>query len=195
MRRESRLILTRLTRPKQTRPDPNQPGATVAAEGSTPATTRIGTVDVLRFVLERYEQESEFSLVLGTDSYNDLLAGKWRQSDVLLKLLHKLYVVARPGIKEGVAKGGPGIVEAPALLPISSTKVRQALAWGWADFRSERLLEEALHPAVLTYIRKEGLYHSQRSWLIGAGAALVVVVAGVVAALYLRREDERDLVE
>ena len=156
------------------------------ADGSSPTTTQIGTVDLLRFLLTKYGERSQFSMVLGTDSYNDLVAGKWRQSDVLLELLHKLYVVVRPGIEDGVAKGGPGLVEAPALHPISSTKVREALA---AASESEVFLNESLHPKVLAYIDRHGLYGyraaSRRRWAVGITCAVVAGVGVALAAHFI----------
>ena len=41
---------------------------------------RVGTVDVLEFILSHCP-EIKPHLVLGTDTYKDLIAGKWKQSD------------------------------------------------------------------------------------------------------------------
>ena len=105
---------------------------------------------------------------------------------VLLELLHKLYVVVRPGIEDGVAKGGPGLVEAPALHPISSTKVREALA---AASGSEVFLRSSLHPKVLAYIDGHGLYGyraaSRRKWVVSITCALVAGVGVALAAYFI----------
>lgn len=41
---------------------------------------RVGTVDILDFILSHCS-EIQPHLVLGTDTYKDLIAGKWKQSD------------------------------------------------------------------------------------------------------------------
>ncbi len=41
---------------------------------------RVGTVDILDFILSHFSG-IQLHLVLGTDTYKDLIAGKWKQSD------------------------------------------------------------------------------------------------------------------
>ena len=50
-------------------------------EGGDGSKVRIGTVDVIRYIREKCVDEStSIHLVLGADTFKDLVAGKWKQS-------------------------------------------------------------------------------------------------------------------
>ncbi len=107
---------------------------------------RPGTIDVVRW-LRAEHPEAVFALLLGADTYRDLLAGRWRQGDELMKLV---VVVAVP--RKGVSLNEDTRPGAPELDEVSSTVVRDDVD-SWSS---------ALDPEVLAYIRKHGLYAAGR---------------------------------
>ena len=102
----------------------------------------LGTVDIVRWLRARHADVA-FALLLGADTYRDLLEGRWKQSDALLKMLT---VVAVP--RKGVDAEVPLRSDAPHLDNVSSTAVRDD-AGQWA---------QVLQPQVVAYIRAHGLY-------------------------------------
>lgn len=112
---------------------------------------RVGTIDVVSYLRAVYPQ-AEFSLTLGTDTYNDLRQGKWKKGAELLKMV-KFVVIARPGqpLDPNVQQTlDVQVHSVPQLTEISSTRVRNST--------DERFLREALNPKVLEYIKTHGLY-------------------------------------
>jgi nicotinate (nicotinamide) nucleotide adenylyltransferase len=100
----------------------------------------VGTIDVVRHLM-REHPDVELGLLLGADTYRDLMAGRWKESDALRKLV-RLVPVSRKGVDESL--GGPVLEE------ISSTDCRRT------DDAAE--LARVLQPEVLAYIRDHGLY-------------------------------------
>ena len=100
----------------------------------------IGTIDVVRHLM-RQHPDVEFALLLGADTYRDLMAGRWKESDALRKSVRVL-PVARKGVD--------GVVGGPELDEISSTECRNT-----GDVRE---LTRMLQPEVLAYIRSHRLY-------------------------------------
>jgi len=120
---------------------------------------RVGTVDVLCHLQALYPA-IEFSLCLGTDTFNDLAAGKWRRGDEILRRW-RVVVVDRPGQDPipdsslSPKRCSPFKFEVmrasiPKLENISSTAVRAS--------RDDAFLKDALHPKVLAYIKEHKLY-------------------------------------
>src|SRR5947209_3022982 len=64
---------------------------------SMPPGVRVGTIDVVRHLM-RAHPGVEFALLLGTDTYRDLVNGKWKQAEALLELV-PVVVVARLGVE------------------------------------------------------------------------------------------------
>jgi hypothetical protein len=118
----------------------------------------------------------------GADTFADLRAGRWKQSDTFMQRVH-IFVVARPGAPPPDVAGCAQVRAAPALAPsaaasgfvalhcsprpplqvtlvpvpgltdVSSSAVRATLASG-GD------VTHVLHPDVLQYIRAHALYTS-----------------------------------
>jgi len=120
---------------------------------------RVGTVDVLCH-LQRTFPHIEFSLVLGTDTYADLAAGKWKRGDEILRRW-RVVVIDRSGLPPipdsslSPKHSSPLKLEVvrvaiPDLTEVSSTRVRAS--------RDDTLLSHALHPKVLGYIQEHKLY-------------------------------------
>jgi nicotinic acid mononucleotide adenylyltransferase len=45
------------------------------------APLRIGTIDTIDYLIRKFEGSIQFHLVLGSDAYGDLRAGKWKHSE------------------------------------------------------------------------------------------------------------------
>lgn len=146
----------------------------------TPTPTRIGTIDVVRYLLARHPN-TEFALLLGGDTFDDLHHGRWKESDALRALVKVIRIPRRgpaaPPHKVGSlapARLGPSCDHAPASSPETST---QALESGptltdissTAVRRSDDLvfLKGALRPAVLDYIQRHHLYRIGGQGLTG----------------------------
>ena len=105
-----------------------------------------GTVDVIRR-LRADHPGAAFALLLGADTYRDLLEGRWKDSEALLKMV---VIVAVP--RKGVSADVPVRPGAPALDDVSSSRVRaDPRRWG-----------HALQAAVRDYIELNGLYVAER---------------------------------
>ncbi len=118
--------------------------AQAAKEGRDPSTVRVGTIDMVRKLMNDHP-DTQFVLALGGDTFADLRGGKWKEGDTLQQLV-PIVVLPRAGV-DGVA----GTEEnAPKLTDISSTKVRAS--------KDEAFLGEALNPKVLEYIKANKLY-------------------------------------
>jgi len=113
-------------------------------DGVAPEKVRVGTVDVVRALMEEHP-DTQFVLALGGDTFTDLRGGKWKEGDTLQQLV-PIVVLPRAGV-DGVAGTEKN---APKLTDISSTKVRGSI--------DEAFLSEALHPDVLAYIKANKLY-------------------------------------
>jgi nicotinic acid mononucleotide adenylyltransferase len=138
---------------------------------------RVGTADLLD-MLCREEPDTDFSFCLGADTFLDLMAGKWKRShDVIRMLQGRLWIIPRPTETQdgndgeidessaqrqlqaridelnrhgGIANNAARLLTVPHLLPISSTSVRNCI--------DRTKLETLVVPSVLTYIEENHLY-------------------------------------
>ncbi len=109
-----------------------------------PAGVKIGTIDVVRHLVAAHP-DAKFSLLLGTDTYRDLISGRWKESRALLDLVN-VVVVARKGVEPPAFNA----ISIPGLEDTSSSLVRRTT--------DPAVLAEALQPEVLSYIRDHHLY-------------------------------------
>jgi nicotinate-nucleotide adenylyltransferase len=101
------------------------------------------TVDTLRAL----SNDGELVLVVGADQAEDLMDGRWRASDEILRLAH--LAVAPRG--RSLASYGSDVTQLDMTpVDLSSTGVRSEIAAGRGD--------GDVAPAVLELIRREGLY-------------------------------------
>eukprot|EP01032_Pedospumella_encystans_P018656 gene18656-21228_t len=123
---------------------------------------RVGTVDVLDFILGHCP-EIKPQLVLGTDTYKDLIAGKWKQSDRILSMV-TLHVISRQGVETSPSATAPPpsahVVHhhVPWLTEVSSSQVRAIYSTSIEHPENNALLKDLLDPRVLEYIRAHHLY-------------------------------------
>lgn len=68
----------------------------LAAQTDKPEELRIGSIDLIKFLLEKHPNTS-FTMLLGADTYADLRAGKWKNGEELQQLV-KLLVMDRKGV-------------------------------------------------------------------------------------------------
>lgn len=109
-----------------------------------PEDALVGTVDVVRR-LRREHPGVRFGLLLGADTYEDLMAGKWKESEALRSMV-EVVAIPRPGVGEDL----PG----PRFSDVSSTECRSTT--------DRDALSRALQPEVLRYIEDHGLYALSR---------------------------------
>ncbi|CAM9170041.1 unnamed protein product [Ectocarpus sp. 12 AP-2014] len=165
------------------------------SRGTGPA--RSSTYDVVVY-LKKQQPDVEFSLLLGTDTYQDLHKRKWRKSEELMNMV-SLVIVDRMGVRPETENllSGVELHHPPLLTDVSSTKIR--------DARAEDLLEGtlAVETSVLRYMKDHRLYgfgrqsrlekvlmaaserfssvfSEERRWMVIAGTAAVVVAVGVL---------------
>ncbi len=101
-----------------------------------------GTIDIVRHLMKA-NPRTEFALLLGADTYRDLLDGRWRESEALLGLVT---VVALP--RKGSKTDVPLRKGVPQLERVSSSAVRR-------DFAKRGHM---LQPEVRDYIEVHALY-------------------------------------
>ncbi|KAI9912512.1 hypothetical protein PsorP6_005594 [Peronosclerospora sorghi] len=115
---------------------------------------RLGSIDLVTHLLDKYPNMN-FTILLGGDTYADLLAGKWKRGDELMQLV-KLLVVDRKGVESPwrTEQAGPAdrvrYLNLPELSDVSSTIVRAT-----ADMNE---LQTYLDENVLDYIVQHQLY-------------------------------------
>lgn len=100
----------------------------------------IEMTDVVRDLAHAHP-DTEFGLLLGADTYRDLTAGKWKESEALRAMV-RIIPVPRKGVDEDL----PG----PEFEAVSSTDCRETTD---LDF-----LSRMLQPEVLLYIQQHRLY-------------------------------------
>jgi nicotinate-nucleotide adenylyltransferase len=84
------------------------------------------TIDTLTYLKEKYP-ENEFSVIMGSDSYQNL--NKWKNFEVIINN-YPVYVYKRPGYEINTSYSTtPIILEAP-LLQISATDIRNLIKEG-----------------------------------------------------------------
>jgi nicotinate (nicotinamide) nucleotide adenylyltransferase len=124
---------------------------------------RVGTADLLEMLLEE-EPDTDFTLCLGTDTFMDLTAWKWRRSQDVLRLINgRIVVLHRKGmtkdnelheriktVNEADGQGNIVLLEIPALQEISSSSVRSCT--------EDEILERLVTLEVLDYMRQQKLY-------------------------------------
>ena len=108
------------------------------------------TINTLTWLEEKYP-EHEFSVILGSDSFQNIQ--KWKNYELILKN-YSIYIYPRPGFEVSTPQApNIRIVEAP-LLQISATHIRENIRTG----KSARYLVPA---KVLEEIEKGGYYKKQ----------------------------------
>eukprot|EP00906_Rhabdomonas_costata_P021312 RCo030957 len=126
------------------------------AQGIPAAQVRVGTFDVLTHLKAKHP-DIDFAFILGGDTYSDLRAGKWKNSDAVQSMV-SLYVISRPGGPELPALGPTATVFEipPKDVPpvVSSTLIRETLR----DSKDLSPLSSILDPRVLKYIQDNKLY-------------------------------------
>ena len=84
------------------------------------------TVNTLAYLEEKHP-EHEFSIIMGSDSFQNL--DKWKNAEVIIKR-YEVYVYERPGFEINNSTGAKlHVVDAP-LLQISATQIRQLIKEG-----------------------------------------------------------------
>lgn len=113
------------------------------------------TSDTLAFMRQRWPQH-EFILIIGSDNLATLHT--WKEPEAILAH-HRILVYPRPGLDEHMAlaelrhHAGVTVVNDAPLMDTSSTGIRVRL-------RNWKPVDGLLAPAVLAYIRQNGLYSS-----------------------------------
>ena len=141
---------------------------------------RVGTADLLTMLIND-EPNIEFTLALGADTFIDLVNGKWRRSEEVLKLVeHRIVVFRRlteednasseeiqqhDEVKECITKLQQRVDSTtPASITvtqISATKSEMGVSVSSSAARNttdEAILREILSANVLDYIRERKMY-------------------------------------
>lgn len=134
---------------------------------------RVGTVDVLDYLNEKYgDRYYAWHLVLGSDTYRDLAAGKWKQSDRIMTMA-RIEVISRIGVEEKspewlieidsprtIAKKRVFHRSIPWLTGISSSSVRnmQPFLFSVWPFILKEELYQSVHPKVYHYMKNNRLF-------------------------------------
>jgi len=124
--------------------------------------TRIGTVDILRY-MKQMNSQIELHLVLGTDTFNDLSGGKWKEGPAIFEMV-TLHVINRPGIalvdQKYINQGNVFLYAMNTTRVVSSTEIRESNPypfWPLCSFENEKLKDQ-LHPKVYQFIKENKLY-------------------------------------
>lgn len=83
------------------------------------------TVDTLAYLEEKYPKH-EFSIIMGSDSYQNL--PKWKNAEVIMQR-YPIFVYNRPGFEVNTQNENVIVLDAP-LLQISATQLRQTIRNG-----------------------------------------------------------------
>jgi nicotinate-nucleotide adenylyltransferase len=121
---------------------------------------------VKKLLNEDFAKEQDFSLAIGMDNANTF--SNWVNHENLERMI-RFIIIPRTGVeisqKNAWYLKPPHILLIPEkpLLEISSTKVREFLNDYWNGVRSHEIIQnqkalEIIHPEVLNYIKKNGLY-------------------------------------
>ena len=108
------------------------------------------TIDTLTYLKEKYPGY-EFSIIMGTDSYQNL--SKWKNHELILRD-YSLYLYTRPGfvVKESETSSRVTLLKAP-LLEISATLIRN-------NIREGKTIRYLVPDAVKEEIEKNAYYKS-----------------------------------
>jgi len=138
-----------------------------AAQGHD-APIKIGTIDVLSYIQAQTKGLNlDIHLVLSTETYNDLVNGKWKQSQDIVNTV-QLEVLKRKGYQltnKPVVKNIRMIYHDLEISEVSSTLVRN-YELTLLDFFgiSDNELQTYLDPSAYNFIKKKKLYfHSQEN--------------------------------
>lgn len=119
-----------------------------------------GTIDTLNFLERKCPSDYKFYLVLGTDTFNDIVSGKWKRSEELRQIAN-ICVADRMGFHfHGSKETCPQVLN-PQLESISSTSIRSTNPYPFWPFKilSPFLCDPGnIHPEVLKYIEKKELF-------------------------------------
>lgn len=121
---------------------------------------RVGTIDIVDELISVLGTEPELHLVLGKDTYRDLSAGRWKQSERLMDLVH-LDVFERQGVDvDGLVRTPSGrlaeyrnICDNGDFKDVCSTNVREYFRNGQVEEA-----QQLLRPNVFDYIMEHHLY-------------------------------------
>ncbi|MFT3748883.1 MAG: nicotinate (nicotinamide) nucleotide adenylyltransferase [Agriterribacter sp.] len=83
------------------------------------------TIDTLAYLEEKYARH-EFSVIMGSDSYQNL--PKWKNAEVIMQR-YTIFVYNRPGFEINIQNEKVVVLDAP-LLQISATQLRQTIRNG-----------------------------------------------------------------
>lgn len=167
--------------------------------------TRIGTVDILEYVNALYSEDIEWNLILGTDTYRDLVGGKWKRADDIVRIA-KLHVFCRENPYEMKLVSAPSnakvtMYQIPGLEDISSTNIRNKISpiifGSFASIFSETAYtrdivessyvdwvhEGGVHPGVLAYIKSRQLYFMSPENLIKRRRWFIIMIINLVTAV------------
>lgn len=103
-----------------------------------------GTIDVIE-ALQVEHPDAQLALLLGADTYRDLISGRWKRSK---DLRNRIPVIVVP--RQGQEKPESSSPDAPSLSDVSSSAVR--------DSDDIEVWRAALQPSVLAYIQRHQLY-------------------------------------
>ncbi len=132
---------------------------------------RVGSVDILENLTQLFP-ENTFHMILGTDTFNDLVLGKWKNGPRLAELVSSFFVIQRGDAEIDVTS--PSIapfmtlfsklvqgnsqkaifIRIPGITDVSSTWLRTNRPW----LSGEACDQLSIHPDVAQYIRDNGLY-------------------------------------
>lgn len=166
--------------------------------------TRIGTIDILEYVNALYPNV-EWNLVFGTDTYKDLMGGKWKRAEDIIELAH-LHVFLRENLTEMKLISSPSnarvsMYQIPGLKDVSSTNVRNRhspiIFGSFASIFSEAaytrdifestyldwVQEGGLHPGVLAYIKTRQLYFMSPQNLIKRRRWFFIMILNALASI------------
>lgn len=129
---------------------------------------RVGTIDIINYIKEYYKNHTLVSINLGTDTFEDLVNGKWKMHEEILKGVY-INVFARdkaPPSLELVPAYAKGVnqINLESLGKTSSSMVRESRInfdqW-WCSYTQIVEAHKKLAPVygeVYDYIRQERLY-------------------------------------
>lgn len=105
------------------------------------------TIDTLTYLEEKYP-EHQFTIIMGSDSYQNL--DRWKSGQII-KERYEIIVYPRPGdIRERITNKNVHQIEAP-ILEISSTQIRQMI-------KNHQSIRYWVPDAVMEEIEKSGYY-------------------------------------
>lgn len=131
-------------------------------EAQSSSSGRVGTIDLIRHIKSTVS-DVELHLILGADTFSDLMQGKWKESEAVIREV-ALEVFNRQGISADIhalqemnRSSSIRFHTSPNLDHVSSTAIRGAFGSVPAsqDLTAARL---GLEPAVFDYIKANKLY-------------------------------------